>query len=138
FFVNAEEGDVQVVAWKGEVVVIAAEIRDLLLGRKDQSHVGVSLEAVEPVFAAVVERHDLALQTGLRRFFFFNRGHLGLAARGGLFVRGFGFDRALHALRLVFIRDHYVGLDVWAFQFLFARGGVKTIFDEIASAPRSS
>src|SRR5499426_4698868 len=102
-FVYAEESDVQVMARESEVVVIAAEIGYLLFDRKDQPYVGVPFEAVEPVFAAVIERHDLTLQTCLRRFLFFNRGHLGLALRGGLFVRGLGFDRALHALSHVLV-----------------------------------
>src|SRR5215475_13762460 len=135
-FVYAEESDVQVMAREGEVVVIAAEIGYLLFDRKDQPHVGVPFEAVEPVFAAVIKRNDLTLQTCFRRFLFFNRGHLGLALLGGFFVRGFRFDCALYALRHVLVRDHHVDFEVGAFQLLFASGGVKTLFDEVASARR--
>ena len=41
--VDAEEGHVQVVARIGEVIRVAAEEGCLLLGRKDQAHVGVGL-----------------------------------------------------------------------------------------------
>src|SRR5260370_903762 len=52
--VSAEESYVEIVPWISEVVVVAAKERDLLFNRKDQSNVGVLLEAVEPVFAAAV------------------------------------------------------------------------------------
>src|SRR5262249_56031104 len=90
--IYAEESNVQVMAREGEVVVIAAEIGYLLFDRKDQPYVGVPFEAVEPVFAAVIERHDLTLQTCLRRFLFFNRGHLRHALLRAFFIRAFTLD----------------------------------------------
>jgi hypothetical protein len=68
--------------------------------------------------------------------FFFDRCHLGLALRGGVFVRGLKFDRALHALRHVLVRGHHVDFEIGAFQLILARGRVKAIFDEIAPAGR--
>ena len=48
-FVNAEEAHIQIEARILEVVGIAAEEGDILLGREDQPHVGVFFEAVEVV-----------------------------------------------------------------------------------------
>ena len=63
--VNAEQRHVEVVARIGEVVRIAAEESDLLFRREHQAHVGVLLVAVEPVFAALVERNHVGAQAGL-------------------------------------------------------------------------
>ena len=60
--VDAEEADVEVVARILEVVRIAAEEGDLLLRGEDQAHVGVLLEAIEVILAALVERDDVAAQ----------------------------------------------------------------------------
>jgi hypothetical protein len=61
-FVDAEEADVEVVAGELEVVHVAPEEGDRRLGRHDELHFGVALVAIEVVFAALVERHDLALE----------------------------------------------------------------------------
>ena len=63
--VDPEDGEVQVVAGEGEVVIVAAEEGDLLLGREDQADVRVLLVAVDPVLAALVEVHVLAGEAGL-------------------------------------------------------------------------
>ena len=64
-----------------EVVVVAAEVGDLLLGREHQADVRVLLVAVEPVLAAAVERDDLALQAGRGGAVLLDGGHLGPALR---------------------------------------------------------
>ena len=76
--VHAEERHVEVVARIREVVGIAAEERDLLLGREDQPDVGVFLVAIQPVLAALVERHDVGPQAGLVEAFFLDARDLGL------------------------------------------------------------
>src|SRR5205809_2673768 len=63
--IGAEESHVEVVTRIGEVVVVAAEERDLLFDRKDQSNVSVLPETIQPVLPAVVQRDDLALQAGV-------------------------------------------------------------------------
>ena len=57
--VDAEEADVEVVARVLEVVRVAAEEGDLLLGGEDEADVGVLLERVQVVLAAGVERDDV-------------------------------------------------------------------------------
>ena len=63
--VGAEDADVQVEARVLEIVRVAAVKRDALLGREDQPHVGVTLEAVEMVRAALVQRDHVGAQAGL-------------------------------------------------------------------------
>src|ERR1700691_1111005 len=60
--VDAEECDVQVVTWKGEVVRVTAKECGCKFGRKHQSHVGVLFIFVEIVNLAGVERDDIATQ----------------------------------------------------------------------------
>jgi hypothetical protein len=69
-FVQPKPRHVETPAWKLEVVRIAAERRDRLLGRKRDSHIGVALVLVKPVLPALIQRHRLALQRrpGLLRF----------------------------------------------------------------------
>src|SRR5205814_697916 len=64
-FVDPEEAHIEVEARKLEVVRIAAEERDLLLGREDQADVGVALETIKMIRAALVERDDIAPQARL-------------------------------------------------------------------------
>ena len=96
--IDAEDRHVQVVAGIGEVVRVAAEERRLLLGRKHQPHIGVLLVAIEPVFAAVVERHHVGAQTGLVGAFLFDRcdGRIARLQRGFLVgdALGRGIDLA--------------------------------------------
>src|SRR5882724_2772078 len=101
--IGAEESHVEVVTRIGEVVVVASEERDLLFDRKDQSKVGVLLESIQPVFAAAVQRDDLALHAGLPDRLFFYGGGDGLALVARFFVRSARLDRRLHASGHVFI-----------------------------------
>src|SRR4051794_19391795 len=68
--VNTEETHVEVVARKFEVVRIATEKSNLLFRSENEPHVGVLLEAVQVVLAALIERRDVRSQTGLIERFF--------------------------------------------------------------------
>jgi hypothetical protein len=102
-FVNAQKGDVEAVTRKGEIVVIAAKVGDLLFGDEDQPHVGITFEPVEPVFATVVQRDDFAFQVALRVGFFFDFDNGGAALGGGLLIVRAGLDGLMNALRDVSI-----------------------------------
>ena len=97
--VDAEQRHVQVVARIGEVVRVAAEEGGLLLGREHQPHVGVLLIAVEPVFAALVQRDDVGTQAGLLQALALDVGD-GRFARGEFLFRRFGaLQRRQHRAR---------------------------------------
>src|SRR5713101_7446562 len=59
-FVNPEEANVEVVAGIFKIVRIAAVEGDLLLRSEHQTHVGVALETIELIQAALVKRDDIA------------------------------------------------------------------------------
>src|SRR5690606_5833027 len=63
--VGAEEREVERVAGVREVVRVAAEETEGLLGRGDEAEVVVAAEGVGGVAAAVVERDDLDAEAGL-------------------------------------------------------------------------
>ena len=82
--VDAEEGEVKVVAWIAEVVGVAAEEGGALLGRAHQPDVGVLPVAIHPVLATVVEVDHARLKSGA--------------------LLGFLFDLRLHGAMLVVLR----------------------------------
>ena len=71
--IDAEEADVEVVARILEVVGIAAEEGDVLFRREDQPHVGVFLELIEMILAALKQRDHVAAQAGLVERFLLDR-----------------------------------------------------------------
>ena len=125
--IDAEEGHVQVVARIGEVIRIAAEEGRLLLGRKDQAHVGVSLVLVEPVLAALVERDHVGAQAGLVLALFFDGRNLGVARleRLGLVMDALG--RALHPRRHVFHADQHINFEVGRLHLRIRRGRIEAV-----------
>ena len=64
-FINAEQADVQIKAGIFKVVRVAAVERDLLLRREDEAHVGVFLETVQMILAALIQRDHVAAEAGL-------------------------------------------------------------------------
>ena len=86
-FIDAEQRHVQIVPGIGEVVGVAAEKGNLLLGREDEADIGVLFVAIEPVFPALIQGDDVGAQTGLLLAVAFNLGDHG-AAEGELFLRG--------------------------------------------------
>ena len=86
--VGAEEGKIEIVARVGEIVRVAAELRDIELRREHQAHVGVLLVLVKVVHAARVERHHVAAVAGLGGACLLDLRHRGLALLvrfGGIF-----------------------------------------------------
>src|SRR5690349_2465045 len=63
--VGTEETDVEIVPRILEIIGIAAKEGDTLLGSKHQTHIGVLLEAIQMVEAALVKCNHVAAQTGL-------------------------------------------------------------------------
>ena len=60
--VGAQQRHVETPARELEVVRVAAEGRDRLFRRKRQAHIVIALVLVEPVLAALIERHAFALE----------------------------------------------------------------------------
>ena len=60
--VGAEETDVETEARILEVIHVATERRDTVLGRHDEPHVGVFLVAVQMIFAALIECDHVATE----------------------------------------------------------------------------
>src|SRR5215472_16399298 len=88
--IDAEEGDVEIVSWVGEVVGVAAEESDTEFRRKNKANVGVLFVLVEVVDFAGVERHCVATQASCCRAIFFYGAH-----GGALRLSGFGGGHAL-------------------------------------------
>ena len=76
--VDAHEGDVQIVAGELEVVRVAAEEGDGVLGGEHQAHVLEAAVLVEVVLAALVERHHVAAHLVTGGALLLDLGHLGL------------------------------------------------------------
>ena len=131
-FVRPEERDVEVPARVGEVVVVAAEVGNLLLGREHEAHVGVFLVAVEPVLAAAVEGDDLALQAGGRRALLLDRRPSRPGAGGRFGVGRAALHRTKHAPGDVLVRHEDVHLEVGALQFVSPRRRVEAVLHEVA------
>jgi len=94
--VGPEERDVQVVAGEGEVVGVAAEVGDLLLGREDEAHVRVLLVGIEVVHRALVQRDHVAALARLAAALLLDARDLGLARGVGGRVRHGRRHRAQH------------------------------------------
>ena len=125
--VDAEEADVEIVAGILEVVRIAAEEGDVLLGREDQPHVGVFLVAVEVVQPALVERDHVAPQAGLVERLLLD----GVHHRAALFLRlgraGGRLHRRVDPLGHVLDAHQHVQFRVGALELLGLRAGVEAV-----------
>src|SRR5215468_5226823 len=73
-FVHAQNCEIEVISRKREIVWIAAEECHLLLRREYKTHVGIFLIAIEPILAALVERHDIGSEARLVEALFRNLG----------------------------------------------------------------
>ena len=117
-FVDAEKAHIEVVAGIFEIIGIAAEERDALLRGEDEADVGVFLEAVEVIGAALVESDDVAAEPGLgERFFFDFGGDLAAGEHGGL-AGGTDGDRGIYAQGDVFDGLENVELEIDALLFV--------------------
>ena len=121
--VDAEDREVQVVAGEGEVVGVAAEEGDLLLGGEDQPHVRVLLVAVDPVLAALVEGDVLAGEAALLLHGLLELLDLGLAQLQGLLVRRAGLDGGVEAGGDVLHGHERHQLETRHLELLLAGGG---------------
>src|SRR6185295_12819864 len=149
--VRAQHRHVEAPARELEVVRVAAELRDAVLGREHEAHVVVALVLVQPVLPALVEVHRIALQRAgllvllarlLARLL-----ELGerLLARvvGALVVEA--FRRRVHLRRDVLVRDEHIGDLLLAANLLLAALGEKAIVAQalvlgrmlIETAPRA-
>jgi len=120
--VGAKKADVEVVPGKLEVVGVAAEEGDLLLGRKHQPHVGVFAGPVEMVGAPLVERDDVAAQSAGRQRFLLDLGHHAASGSGRLVRRHVPLHRRLHAAGHVLDRHEDVEFEVVALELVGTRG----------------
>ena len=75
--VYAEEGDIEIVPGKGEVVGIAPEKRDIKLRREHQPHISVLLILVQVVNLSGIENHDVAAQSRAGSAVFLDLRHSG-------------------------------------------------------------
>ena len=126
-FVDAEEIHVEVVAGVLEVIGVAAEKRDLLLGSKHNAHVRVAAVPVDVVLAPLVQADDLAQQAGFFcRFGLDFRRH---RVEGGrrLFGRHLGLEDGLHAGRHILDAHQHVELKSLAADLLIARLGIEAV-----------
>ncbi len=85
-FIGPHEAHVEIEARVGEVVRVAAEEGDLLLGREHQPDILVALEPIELVLPAPVHAHHLAgpVFLALAALLLDGVDHLGSLSRGGL------------------------------------------------------
>ena len=125
--VDAEEGEVQVVAREGEVVGVAAEEGDLHLRREDQAHVGVLLVAVDPVLAALVEGHVLAGEATLLLHGLLDLLDLDLTGLLGVLLGQAGLDGLGEGLGDVVHGHERHQLQARHLDFLVAAGGGEAV-----------
>ncbi|GBC83468.1 hypothetical protein HRbin10_02616 [bacterium HR10] len=125
--VHAKEREIQAVSGIREIVGIATEEGDLLLRREDQTHIGIALVAVEPVFGSVIERHDLRMRAGRLAALPLDARDLRPPSFERLALAHAGSNRGVHPRRHVLHLDEHVKRQVRALQLLPRRAGVKAI-----------
>ena len=119
-----------------KLVRVAAEEGDLLFGRENQSHVRIFLVAVEPVFAALIQRYDVGAEARAFLAFPFHFGDSG-AAPGALFFRCFRtLKRCLYPLGHVLSRYQNVDFEVRRLHLFFRRIGVETVAQVVVLSAR--
>ena len=134
--VDAEESHIQVVARIGEVIRVAAVEGGLLLRRKDQAHVGVSLVLVEPVLTAVVKRDHIGAQTGLVFALLGDGRNLSIASLQRLGVVGYAFGRALHPRRNILHGHQHVDFEVGGLHLLLRRRCIEAVAEVVVLGGR--
>ncbi len=116
--VDPEEGEVEVVSRKSEVVGIAAVERRLSLRRHHQPHIRIALIAIEPVFAAAVQRDNGAMEPRLVGCLFLDSGNFRFSPAVLLMRRSRGVDRTQNPRRDVAHGHQHGQLGVVTAQFL--------------------
>ena len=126
-FVGAKEADIEIEARILEVIRVAAVEGGLLLGREDQAHIGILLEAVKVILAALVERDDIAAQACLVERFLLQFRHHAATGEEGFLVGHAGFDGGVDALGHVLDAHENVEFQIVAALFLRPRTSVEAI-----------
>jgi hypothetical protein len=129
--VGAEERDVEVVARVREVVGVAAEERDRLLGGEHEAHVRVLLVAVEPVLGPPVELDHLAPQAGFLQAVLLHVGDEAAALVARLAIAPRARGRLLDPARDVLASHEHVHLVPGARELLAARSRGEAPRDEV-------
>jgi len=129
--VNAEQRHIQVVARIREIVGVAAEEGGLVFGCEYQPHIGILPITVKPVFAALIQRHDVGTQARLLQAFAFDPGDGGFAPSELLCRRHGAFQRRLHSLGHVLHGPEHVDLQVRRLHLLRGRGRVEAVLDKV-------
>jgi hypothetical protein len=119
------------VAAETEIVGIAAEECHLLLGRKDEPHIGVFLVGVEPVFAALIERDNVGRRPVLSRLSWI---FACSALRASSLLGHTALDGALNPRGDVFQRHRDVQLKIGALQLFRLCFRVEAVLDVVLSA----
>lgn len=119
--VDSEEREVQFVAREGEVVGVAAEGCDGLLGRAHQAHVIEGAVAVQPVLAALVELDRFGLEPGFLRGPLLEPRERRPALHVARLDRRFRVHRGVHRVGHVLHRPQHLELEVGALHLLGAR-----------------
>ena len=135
-FVDAEEGDVEVVPRIGEIVGISAKERDIKLGRKYQADIGVLFVFIQVVDLAGVEDDNVAAQASGSRAVLFHVGHSGALSLSSVRSRHSRLHACIDLLGYVFNLDQLVQFQVGAFRLFGLVLRVKAGFDVIMSARR--
>src|SRR5713101_5489937 len=130
-FVGAEEADIEIEARIFEIVRIATEESNLLLRREDKTNIGVALEAIKVIKAALVEGDNVAAQTGFVLGLFFDLGHDGAAGPESLFVGKAGLDGGIHAGGHILDAHEDIQLEVFGGDFLFESAGHEAVLEVI-------
>ena len=126
-FVNAEQAEVEIEPRILEIIRIAAEKGDLLLGRKDEPDIGIAFVAIELVDAAAIKRDHVAAEAGGVVRFFLDRvdhGPAGFISGGRVHLR---LDGRLDAGGHVLGGFEHVEFAIDDTEFLGSRSGMKAV-----------
>ena len=130
-FVDAEKCHIETVAGIFEIIGVAAVEGDLLVGGEDETDVGVTLEAVEVIGAALVEGDDVATEAGFVFRLFFNFGDDLAAGEGGVGTGEIGRDSGVNAGSDVLDGLEDVYLEVVGFDLIGLGLGVEAVAEDV-------
>ena len=132
-FVDAEKGNVQVIAGVGEVVGIASEEGSVELRRENQADVGVLLVFVEMEHFAGVERNHIAAHSGGSGAIFFNGAHGGALSLTGFCGRHSWVSARLHFGGDVLDFHQDIQLKIGTLRFVGLGPGVETGLHKVSA-----
>ena len=129
--VGAEESEVERVTWIGEVVRVAAEETEGVLGGEGEADVVVATEDVRRVLPAVVERDHLHDEVVLGRHLSLDRGDLLLPGVDALGVGLHRGDGRVDPRRHVFDLDELIDVEVLDAALGVHRCGVEAVTSKV-------